>query len=45
MDEILKDIEITSGKVYFIYANLKALEINNRIFEKNLNRCFLENNT
>jgi len=45
LDEILKDIEIISGKVYFIYANLKALEINKRIYEKNLNRCFLENNS
>ncbi len=42
--EILKDIKIISWKVYFIFANLKALEIEKRIFEKNLNRCFLKNN-
>lgn len=42
--EILKDIKIKNWKVYFIFANLKALEIWQRFFEKNMNRCFLENN-
>lgn len=42
--EILKEIKIISWKVHFIFANLKALEIWERQFEKNMNRCFLENN-
>ena len=42
LDEILKNIEIDFWKVYFIYANLKATQINTRKFEKDLNRCFLK---
>jgi succinylglutamate desuccinylase len=30
--------------VYFVYANLKAMELNKRFYEKNMNRCFLKNN-
>jgi succinylglutamate desuccinylase len=44
LQKILKDIKINFGKVYFIFANLKALEINKRFYEKNLNRCFYKNN-
>ncbi len=39
-NKILKNIKIESGKVYFIYANLKAIRQNKRFIEKNLNRCF-----
>lgn len=42
--KILKNIKTSSWKVYFIFANLKALEIWKRFFEKNMNRCFLQNN-
>lgn len=42
LNEILKDIQVISWKVYFIFANLKALEIWERFFEKNMNRCFFE---
>lgn len=42
--EILSYIKIIKWKVYFIFANLKALEVWKRFFEKNMNRCFLENN-
>lgn len=42
--KILNNINITKWKVYFIFANLKALEVWARQFEKNMNRCFLENN-
>lgn len=41
---ILKEIKIISWKIYFIFANLKALEICQRLYEKNLNRCFLNSN-
>ena len=41
--EILKDIKVIAWKVYFIFANLKALEIWERQYEKNMNRCFLIN--
>lgn len=44
VENILKTINVISGKVYFITANLKALAIKQRQFEKNLNRCFLSNN-
>ena len=42
--EILDEIKIISWKVYFIFANLEALKLNQRQFEKNMNRCFTENN-
>ena len=42
--EILDEIKIISWKIYFIFANLKALKLNQRQFEKNMNRCFIENN-
>lgn len=42
LNRILWNIKIISWKVYFIIANLKALEINQRLYEKNLNRCFVE---
>lgn len=42
--QILEDIKIVKWKVYFIFANLKAIEIWERQFEKDMNRCFLENN-
>lgn len=45
LEEILDDLDIISWKVYFIYANLKAIEENVRFTEKNLNRCFLKSNT
>lgn len=44
LNDILKEINIISWKVYFILANLKAIEIWKRFFEKNLNRCFVEDN-
>lgn len=40
LSEILKDIQVISWKVYFIFANLEALKINQRLFEKNMNRSF-----
>ncbi len=44
LDELKNNLEIISWKVYFVYANLKAIEKNIRFTEKNLNRCFLKNN-
>jgi len=41
-DKIIKNIKIESGKVYFIYSNLKAIKQNKRYIEKNLNRCFFK---
>lgn len=41
-DNLVYDLEITSGKVYFIYSNLKAISQNKRFIEQNLNRCFLK---
>ncbi len=44
-DELIPKIEIESGKVIFIYANLEAIEKNKRQIEYNLNRCFLKEQT
>ena len=43
LDEIINDLVIVKWKVYFIYANTKAIEKNVRFIEKNLNRCFIKN--
>jgi succinylglutamate desuccinylase len=42
-DSIIPKIRIKSGKVIFIYANLKAIKQSKRQIEKNLNRCFYKN--
>lgn len=44
LNEIINNIDIISWKVYFIIANLEAIKINKRQFEKNMNRCFLKVN-
>jgi succinylglutamate desuccinylase len=44
VDEILLNFKIDTWKVYFVYANLEAMKINKRFYEKNMNRCFLKNN-
>lgn len=36
----VKNLDITAGKVYFVFGNPKAIENNVRYKEKNLNRCF-----
>ena len=41
-DFLLPNLKIDSGKVTFIYANLKAIKQNKRFVEQNLNRCFLK---
>ncbi|MCX6763207.1 MAG: succinylglutamate desuccinylase/aspartoacylase family protein [Candidatus Moranbacteria bacterium] len=42
--EVLKNIKIKKGIVYFVYANPEAIKKNVRLVRKNLNRCFLKNN-
>jgi succinylglutamate desuccinylase len=44
LKELLPILRITSWKVYFITANLEAIKLQKRFFEKNLNRCFLADN-
>ena len=44
LDKIIKDVKIDCGKVYFVYANPKAIEIGKRKIVKDLNRLFLPNN-
>ena len=41
-DFLIPRIKIDAGKVFFIYANLKAIKQNKRFVEKNLNRCFFK---
>ncbi len=43
LNKLMKEIQIIQGKVYFIFANLEALQINKRYYEKNMNRCFFSN--
>ena len=43
LNELKNNFKIISWKIYFIYANLKAINENVRFTEKNLNRCFLDN--
>jgi succinylglutamate desuccinylase len=42
LEELMVDIEISRGEVYFVYANPRAIERNIRYIDKNLNRCFLK---
>ena len=42
LNELIDNLTVCKWKVYFIYANLKAIEKNVRYTEKNLNRCFLQ---
>ena len=42
LNKIIPKLKINSGKAIFIYANLEAIKQNKRFIEKNLNRCFLE---
>ncbi|MDD3159923.1 MAG: succinylglutamate desuccinylase/aspartoacylase family protein [Candidatus ainarchaeum sp.] len=42
LDYLIPKIEIKAGKVYFVYANLKAIKQDKRFIEYNLNRCFLD---
>lgn len=43
--EILPTLQITSGKVFLIFANLRALDQNIRQTEKNMNRSFVQNSS
>jgi succinylglutamate desuccinylase len=43
-DLLAEQIQPIAGKIHFILANLKGLEIEQRAFEKNMNRCFREEN-
>jgi len=42
LENIMDSIKVSNWKVYFIYGNPKALELNKRYYEKNLNRCFVK---
>ncbi len=44
LENILPDLKINRGKVFFIYANPKAIEQNVRFTEANLNRMFKPEN-
>ncbi|PIP24474.1 MAG: hypothetical protein CO140_04025 [Candidatus Moranbacteria bacterium CG_4_9_14_3_um_filter_40_7] len=41
---VLKNVKIKKGVVYFVYANPEAIKRNIRMIKKNLNRCFLKDN-
>lgn len=43
--EIMKNIQVETWKLYFIFANLEALKKNVRQTEKNMNRSFVKNNS
>ncbi len=41
-DKLISTLKIDAGKVTFIYSNLEAIKQNKRFIEKNLNRCFFQ---
>jgi len=41
-NSLIQKLNIISGKVIFIYANLEAIKQDKRCIEYNLNRCFLK---
>lgn len=45
ISEIISDLQPSSWNVYIIFANLKALALWTRYYEKNMNRCFLPEST
>ena len=45
LEKIIPQIKIIKWKVYFIYANLEALRIQERQYQENMNRCFLKSNS
>jgi len=42
VNKVLDSIDIKRGVVFFVFANLKAIEENKRFIDKNLNRCFFD---
>lgn len=44
VEQLVREIEILNGTVYFVYANPRAIEQNVRSTEKNLNRAFVAGN-
>lgn len=45
LSNILDDIKIEYGTVYFVFANPPAIKENVRQINKNLNRCFIKNHS
>lgn len=41
-DNVIPKLKIKSGRVIFIYSNLNAIELNKRCIDRDLNRCFFE---
>ena len=41
---LLPALKLTSGTVYFVYANPPAIKANVRMLQKNFNRCFYKGN-
>lgn len=44
MTQLIPKVQVIKWKVIFIFANLKALNLNKRSYQKNMNRCFLKYN-
>lgn len=44
LGQVVKEIKLVAGKVYFVFANPPAIKANDRFVKKNLNRLFLANN-
>lgn len=42
VNRMIENLEIDNGIVYFIYANVAAIEKKKRFIEKNMNRCFYD---
>lgn len=44
LQELIPKLKITKGKIFFAYANPPAIAANVRMVNKNMNRCFNDNN-
>lgn len=44
LQKVIKEVKLTAGTAYFVFANPPAIEANTRMIKKNLNRLFLSNN-
>lgn len=44
IEQLSSELQITKGTVFLVLANLPAIEANTRMINKNLNRCFQQDN-
>lgn len=45
LKKVIKEVKLQRGTVYFVFANPRAIAKDIRQIDKNLNRCFIKNNS